>query len=217
MRVPDGWLRELVPVSFPVEEVAHRLTMAGFEVEELLEVDGESVMDTHVNANRGDALSMVGIAREVAALTGGHVIHPVISVKNVFTEYQNHSQHAKEHVCHLCSGPSFASLMLCRREVCTKCVTKIIARHPVPTNDGISQEPLSAHKGKIAAHTAPNPTSRMNDCGKREGRYGAKQNVNTPSNAVATANMPLGVTSISTKFSTSNYTPQPDVSQGYRR
>ena len=30
-------------------------------------------MDAHVNANRGDALSMVGIAREVAALTRNHV------------------------------------------------------------------------------------------------------------------------------------------------
>lgn len=81
MRIPYGWLRELVPVSFPVEEVANRLTMAGFEVEEMDEVDGDMVMDTHVNANRGDALSMVGISREVAALTGNHVIHPVISIK----------------------------------------------------------------------------------------------------------------------------------------
>ena len=80
MRVPYGWLQEVVPVAFPVTEVAQRLTMAGFEVEEILQVQGESVMDVHVNANRGDALSMVGIAREVAALTGGHVIHPLAQV-----------------------------------------------------------------------------------------------------------------------------------------
>ncbi len=80
MRVPYGWLRELVPVSFPVTEVADRLTMAGFEVEELLEVEGESVMDIKVTSNRGDALSMVGIAREVAALTRGHVTHPAVCV-----------------------------------------------------------------------------------------------------------------------------------------
>jgi len=73
MRVPFGWLRELVPVPFPLEDVAHRLTMAGFEVEEVVEVDGAPVMEVHVNANRGDALSMVGIAREVAALTRDHV------------------------------------------------------------------------------------------------------------------------------------------------
>ena len=81
MRVPYGWLRELVPVSLPVETIADRLTMAGFEVEEIITVDGETVMDTHVNANRGDALSMVGMAREVAALTSNHVNHPFFEVQ----------------------------------------------------------------------------------------------------------------------------------------
>ena len=76
MKVPYGWLRELVPVSFPVNEMADRLTMAGFEVEELLQIDGEPVMDVKVTSNRGDALSMVGIARETAALSRTRVIHP---------------------------------------------------------------------------------------------------------------------------------------------
>ena len=81
MRVPYGWLREMVPVSFPVEEIATRLTMAGFEVEEMLEVEGEPVMDIKVTSNRGDALSMVGIAREVAALLHSHVAHPATCVQ----------------------------------------------------------------------------------------------------------------------------------------
>jgi len=80
MKVPYGWLRELVPVSFPVSETADRLTMAGFEVEEMLEVESEPVMDIKVTSNRGDALSMVGIAREVAALSRTHVIHPTTCV-----------------------------------------------------------------------------------------------------------------------------------------
>ncbi|MHB0937502.1 MAG: phenylalanine--tRNA ligase subunit beta [Armatimonadota bacterium] len=76
MKVPYGWLRELVPVSFPVNETADRLTMAGFEVEEMLQIDGEPVMDIKITSNRGDALSMVGIAREAAALSATRVIHP---------------------------------------------------------------------------------------------------------------------------------------------
>jgi len=76
MKVPYGWLRELVPVSFPVNETADRLTMAGFEVEEMLQIDGEPVMDIKITSNRGDALSMVGIARETAALSRTRVIHP---------------------------------------------------------------------------------------------------------------------------------------------
>lgn len=81
MRVPYSWLQELVPLALPVNEVADRLTMAGFEVEEMEQLGDDTVMEVHVNANRGDALSLVGIAREVAALTGNHVNHPVIAVQ----------------------------------------------------------------------------------------------------------------------------------------
>jgi len=81
MRVPYSWLRELVPASFSATEIADRLTMSGFEVEEMLEVDGEPVMDIKVTSNRGDALSMVGIAREVAALLHSQVAHPPTCVR----------------------------------------------------------------------------------------------------------------------------------------
>ncbi len=81
MRVPLGWLREIVPVPFPVEELKTRLTMIGFEVEEVLDVAGETVFDVSVTSNRGDALSMIGIAREVAALSCSHVSHPPACVQ----------------------------------------------------------------------------------------------------------------------------------------
>ena len=40
MRVPLSWLREYVDLDLPVEELAHRLTMAGVEVGEILRVGG---------------------------------------------------------------------------------------------------------------------------------------------------------------------------------
>ena len=80
MRVPYGWLQEFVPMSLSIAEISGRLTMAGFEVEETLEIDGETVLDVHVNANRGDALSMLGIAREVSALSGTPLTPPMIHV-----------------------------------------------------------------------------------------------------------------------------------------
>lgn len=80
MRVPYGWLQEFVSVPVPPRELANRLTMAGFEVEEIVEVDGEAVLDVSVTSNRGDALSMTGIAREVAALFNAHVAHPALTV-----------------------------------------------------------------------------------------------------------------------------------------
>ena len=42
---------------------------------------GEAVLDVDVKPNRGDALSMVGLAREVAAITGGELRLPDASVQ----------------------------------------------------------------------------------------------------------------------------------------
>jgi phenylalanyl-tRNA synthetase beta chain len=46
----------------------------------LAEVLGETVLDVDVKPNRGDALSMVGLAREIAAFTGGEVRLPSVVV-----------------------------------------------------------------------------------------------------------------------------------------
>jgi phenylalanyl-tRNA synthetase beta chain len=46
----------------------------------LEEVAGDIVLDVDVKPNRGDLLSMVGLAREVAAITGGQVRWPDITV-----------------------------------------------------------------------------------------------------------------------------------------
>ena len=77
MRVPYSWLKEYLPQAPPPEELQELLTMGGLEVEELqiwrspeeaaLE---EQVLLTSVTANRGDLLSMIGVARQAAALQG---------------------------------------------------------------------------------------------------------------------------------------------------
>jgi phenylalanyl-tRNA synthetase beta chain len=48
--------------------------------EPLADVVGDVVIDVDVKPNRGDALSMIGLAREVAAITGGKVKWPTITV-----------------------------------------------------------------------------------------------------------------------------------------
>ena len=40
MKVPLSWLREYVNVDLPSAELAHRLTMAGVEVGEVVEMGG---------------------------------------------------------------------------------------------------------------------------------------------------------------------------------
>jgi phenylalanyl-tRNA synthetase beta chain len=67
MRLPVEWIREYAPIEAGPEEIAERLTMAGLEVEETAESDLGAVLDIKVTPNRGDCLSVVGVARELAA------------------------------------------------------------------------------------------------------------------------------------------------------
>lgn len=76
MKLTFNWLKELVEIDKTAAELAAALTMAGLEVESLAPAqDGEAgnedwIFEIGVTPNRGDCLSVAGIAREVAALTG---------------------------------------------------------------------------------------------------------------------------------------------------
>ena len=76
MKFTLTWLKELVELDAAPNELSDLLTMAGLEVESLtplngLDVDASDwVFEVSVTPNRGDCLSVLGLAREVAALTG---------------------------------------------------------------------------------------------------------------------------------------------------
>lgn len=67
MKFPYSMLLDYVRTELSATEAADLLTMAGFEVEGMEEVEGEPVLDVKVMSNRGDGLSMLGLAREVLA------------------------------------------------------------------------------------------------------------------------------------------------------
>ena len=69
MRIPLEWLSDYVSTELSPEALAERLTMAGLEVEEIIPDGDDLVFDAYVTPNRGDWLSITGVAREVAALT----------------------------------------------------------------------------------------------------------------------------------------------------
>jgi len=66
MRIPVDWLNEYVPNNLSVRELAYTLTDVGLEVEAIEDAAGTAVLDITVTPNRGDCLSVVGTARELA-------------------------------------------------------------------------------------------------------------------------------------------------------
>ncbi len=67
MRLVLSWLKEFVDVQASAEDVATALALRGFEVASIETLDaGDAVIDFEVTANRPDALSVLGLAREVA-------------------------------------------------------------------------------------------------------------------------------------------------------
>ncbi|MDD4980428.1 MAG: phenylalanine--tRNA ligase subunit beta [Candidatus Omnitrophica bacterium] len=70
MKVTYNWLKDFVEIKIAPKALADKLTMAGLEVTSLEEKEGDSVFEIEVTSNRPDCLSIIGIAREVAAITG---------------------------------------------------------------------------------------------------------------------------------------------------
>lgn len=89
MKLSVNWLNEYVDLKRPVDDMASALTMAGLEVEEsdrwtredFVRAGGAGLADdvvwnVKVTPNRGDWLSIIGVARECAALEATTVRYP---------------------------------------------------------------------------------------------------------------------------------------------
>ena len=84
MKFTLNWLKEFVEFGGTAGELSKLLTSAGLEVESLTpleEPEGHRqdwLFEIAVTPNRGDCLSLLGIAREVCALTGAQVKFPTV-------------------------------------------------------------------------------------------------------------------------------------------
>ncbi|MCM8778231.1 MAG: phenylalanine--tRNA ligase subunit beta [Candidatus Omnitrophica bacterium] len=70
MKVTYNWLREFVEIEISPQELAEKLTLVGLEVTSLERFEDDWVLEVEVTTNRPDWLSVVGIAREISAITG---------------------------------------------------------------------------------------------------------------------------------------------------
>src|SRR5438874_10722236 len=76
MLISHSWLRELTGTTLSPQEIRDRLTNVGLPIDSIEERDDDSVVDVEVPSNRGDCLSHLGVARELAVIEKSQVSSP---------------------------------------------------------------------------------------------------------------------------------------------
>jgi len=75
--IPHSWLKDYVQTELSPQEIGDLLSLHAFSVEKILpQEDGDVVYEVEITPNRGDALSVLGVARELKAIlpAKGHPI-----------------------------------------------------------------------------------------------------------------------------------------------
>jgi phenylalanyl-tRNA synthetase beta chain len=82
MFISHNWLRELTGTKLSPEDIRDRLTNVGLAVDAVEERGEDFIIDVEVPSNRGDCLSHIGIARELAVIENSQVKGPEAKVPN---------------------------------------------------------------------------------------------------------------------------------------
>jgi len=80
MKISLNWLSDYIEIENSAEQIAETLSDLGFPCEGIEKVGGDTVIDVEVTSNRGDCLGYIGVARELAAVTGKELKLPVIEL-----------------------------------------------------------------------------------------------------------------------------------------
>src|SRR3989344_8319407 len=78
MLAPISWLKEYVDIKLKLADLMWKLTEVGLTCETYQNVGKDTVLNIEVTANRPDWMSIVGIAREIAAIQGTKIKFPEI-------------------------------------------------------------------------------------------------------------------------------------------
>lgn len=76
MLAPLSWLKDYVDITLTPKELGDRLTEVGLGTERVTKIDGDTIFEFEITPNRPDLLSLLGIAREIAAVEGKKIKIP---------------------------------------------------------------------------------------------------------------------------------------------
>lgn len=68
MIAPLSWLKEYVDITLTPKELGERLTEVGVNTEKITKIENDVIFEFEITPNRPDLLSIIGIAREIAAI-----------------------------------------------------------------------------------------------------------------------------------------------------
>ena len=80
MKISLNWLSDYIEIEHSAEQIAELLSDLGLPCEGIERLADDAVIDVEVTSNRGDCLSFIGIARELAAATGKKLKIPVVEL-----------------------------------------------------------------------------------------------------------------------------------------
>lgn len=100
MKVSVNWLNDYIEIDKTPEELADDLSFFGHQAESVEKVGDDTVLDLEITANRGDCLSILGIAREVAALYNLKLRTPEAKVSAEKLDKKIEVKIEKPEICH---------------------------------------------------------------------------------------------------------------------
>ena len=104
MDISYNWLKDLIEIDLPPADLAQKLTSVGLAVEGIHEAGDDFVFDVDITSNRGDCLSHLGIAREIAAITNYELRTTNNDDHEPKTEDQNLVEIRDADLCHRFTG-----------------------------------------------------------------------------------------------------------------
>ncbi len=83
MKISLNWLNDYIETGLDADAIAEILSDQGFPCEGIDRLADDTVIDVEVTSNRGDCLSYIGVARELAAATGKELKLPVVELEEM--------------------------------------------------------------------------------------------------------------------------------------
>ncbi len=107
MKISYNWLKDYIDIDKKPEDLADDLSLFGHEVESIDKKNGDVILDLEITPNRGDCLSILGIAREIAALYN-------IKVQNPKSKIQIDEKDINKSINIIISDPKICPRYTCR-------------------------------------------------------------------------------------------------------